>query len=183
MPLMVGFIYSLCCHLILFITGTDILASTSGWFAKDRSSGFGSNYKSHVGKENAKVQNNDFSDAPKPRSNLLDILCGQKRQRNLVKQNELSCRRKTIPPPDFYLGESPGTQIWARLRLAGLQTERIFDLDTKNVMIKLRCPTERLVDVAEVLQLKVKTIEGKIWLPSYIHAMNYIVFSHVYCDF
>jgi hypothetical protein len=69
------------------------------------------------------------------------------------------------------LGETPGTQIWARLRLAGLETERIFDLDTKNVMIKLRCPTDRLIDVAEVLQLKLRTVDGEnIMLIGFFHS-------------
>lgn len=67
-----------------------------------------------------------------------------------------------IPPPsDYFLGfKSPGTQIWSRLRLAGLETQRVYSVDTRRVMIKIRCPEDRLTDVAEVLRLKMKTKEG-----------------------
>jgi hypothetical protein len=67
-----------------------------------------------------------------------------------------------VPPPsDYFLGfKSPGTQIWSRLRLAGLETHRIYAVDTRRVMIKIRCPEDRLTDVAEVLRLKMQTIEG-----------------------
>jgi hypothetical protein len=37
---------------------------------------------------------------------------------------------------------------------------RRYALDTKRVMIKLRCPPERLEDVAEVLRMKLKTRDG-----------------------
>mmetsp|Transcript_9876 Transcript_9876/g.14626 ORF Transcript_9876/g.14626 Transcript_9876/m.14626 type:complete len:1416 (-) Transcript_9876:162-4409(-) len=69
---------------------------------------------------------------------------------------------KAVPPPsDYFLGfKSSGTQIWSRLRQAGLETTRIYALDKKRVMIKLRCPPERLMDVAEVLRLKLKTRDG-----------------------
>lgn len=67
-----------------------------------------------------------------------------------------------VPPPsDYFLGfKSPGTQIWSRLRLAGLETQRIYAVDTTRVMIKIRCPADRLTDVAEVLRLKMKTVDG-----------------------
>ena len=69
--------------------------------------------------------------------------------------------RPAAPPPDYFLGfNSPGTQVWARLRQAGLETKRVYALDTKRVMIKLRCPAERLEDVAEVLRMKLKTKDG-----------------------
>lgn len=67
-----------------------------------------------------------------------------------------------IPPPsDYFLGfRSQGTQIWSRLRLAGLETQRIYAIDTRRVMIKVRCPEDRLTDVAEVLRLKMETVDG-----------------------
>ncbi|KAG7351314.1 calcium-activated chloride channel-domain containing protein [Nitzschia inconspicua] len=67
-----------------------------------------------------------------------------------------------VPPPsDYFLGfRSPGTQIWSRLRLAGLETHRIYAVDTRRVMIKIRCPEDRLTDVAEVLRLKMETKDG-----------------------
>lgn len=65
------------------------------------------------------------------------------------------------PPSDYFLGyTSEGTMIWGRLRNAGLDTERIYALDTKTVMIKIKCPEDRLMDVAEVLRLKMKTTQG-----------------------
>ena len=36
----------------------------------------------------------------------------------------------------------------------------MYALDTRRVMIKLRCPPERLEDVAEVLRMKLKTRDG-----------------------
>lgn len=69
-----------------------------------------------------------------------------------------------IPPPsDYFLGfKAPGTKIWSRLRLAGLETQRIYAVDTSRVMLKIRCPADRLTDVAEVLRIKMKTIDGKL---------------------
>ncbi|KAL3921602.1 MAG: hypothetical protein SGILL_002664, partial [Bacillariaceae sp.] len=67
-----------------------------------------------------------------------------------------------VPPPsDYFLGfKSPGTQIWSRLRWAGLETQRVYAVDTRRVMIKIRCPEDRLTDVAEVLRLKMETKDG-----------------------
>jgi hypothetical protein len=67
-----------------------------------------------------------------------------------------------VPPPsDYFLGfKSPGTQIWSRLRWAGLETQRVYAVDTRRVMIKIRCPEDRLTDVAEVLRLKLRTKDG-----------------------
>lgn len=67
------------------------------------------------------------------------------------------------PPSDYFLGYgSPGTQIWSRLRSAGLETQRVYALDTRRVMLKVRCPVDRLEDVAEALKLKLKTKSGKL---------------------
>ncbi len=67
----------------------------------------------------------------------------------------------TPPPSDYFLGfKSPGTQIWSRLRWAGLETQRVFSADPRKVMLKIRCPEDRLTDLAEVLRLKMKTKEG-----------------------
>jgi len=134
----------------------------SGRFARDRSSGFGSNYVPPRKERRAKEPGEDVpseQETPTPLGLASKLCCGRKA---ITKIDEGSSNAiKKVPPPDFYLGETPGTQIWARLRLAGLETERIFDLDTRNVMIKMRCPTDRLMDVAEVLMLRLKTFEGK----------------------
>lgn len=49
------------------------------------------------------------------------------------------------------------------MRLAGLETQRLYAVDTNRVMIKVRCPEDRLTDVAEVLRLKLRTNDGKIF--------------------
>ncbi len=95
---------------------------------------------------------------PKKKSLVKSIIPVGFREKNDLNDNKTQA---TIPPPDYYLGETPGTQIWGRLRLAGLETERIFDLDPQNVIIKIKCPEERLMDVAEVLELELKTRKGK----------------------
>jgi ABC-type multidrug transport system fused ATPase/permease subunit len=41
-----------------------------------------------------------------------------------------------------------------------LETQRLYALDKKYVMIKLRCPKDRLQDVAEVLRLGLRTKDG-----------------------
>jgi hypothetical protein len=37
----------------------------------------------------------------------------------------------------------------------------MYAVDTNRVMIKVRCPEDRLTDVAEVLRLKMKTVDGE----------------------
>lgn len=65
------------------------------------------------------------------------------------------------PPSDYFLGfKSAGTSIWSRLRQAGLETQRVYSLDPRRVLIKVRCPSDRLMDVAEVLKLKLRSSEG-----------------------
>lgn len=77
-------------------------------------------------------------------------------------QAEVVQQITSVPPSDYFLGfSSPGTQIWGRLRQAGLETQRLYSLDTRKVMIKVRCPVDRLQDVAEALKLKMKTKDGE----------------------
>ena len=79
-----------------------------------------------------------------------------------AKSDESGELQITAPPPDYFLGfSSPGTQIWSRLRQAGLETQRLYALDTRKVMLKVRCPIDRLQDVAEALKLKLKTKSGE----------------------
>ena len=72
-----------------------------------------------------------------------------------------------VPPPsDYFLGfKSPGTSIWSRLRYAGFKTQRVYAIDNNRVVLKIACPSYRLMDVAEVLRLKVKTCDGKSFAP------------------
>ena len=37
----------------------------------------------------------------------------------------------------------------------------MYAVDTNRVMIKVRCPEHRLTDVAEVLRLEMKTVDGE----------------------
>jgi hypothetical protein len=37
----------------------------------------------------------------------------------------------------------------------------VYAVDTRSVIIKVLCPDDRLTDVAEVLRLKMKAIDGK----------------------
>jgi hypothetical protein len=60
-----------------------------------------------------------------------------------------------VPPAQFLGWHSAGTQIWARLRMAGLEVKCVFSWDLRRVMLKLRCPQHRLEEVAERMHLKV----------------------------
>ena len=67
-----------------------------------------------------------------------------------------------VPPPsDYFLGfKAPGTAIWSRLRNAGLVVQRVYSLDRRQVILKINCPSYRIMDVAEVLRVKLKTWDG-----------------------
>ena len=151
-----------------------IFCVSKGRFAKDRASGFGSNYRpakrEHQSSNNHLSAIDTLSELNRKKNSCVGILSkclgGRLQSGSNISREEKSVIKSKPPPPDFYLGETPGTQIWARLRLAGLEAERIFNLDTKQVMIKIRCPADRLMDVAEVLRLKLKTTDGKFKFPS-----------------
>ena len=140
--------------------------ATYGRFASQRASGFSSKY-SKLELEQMRmvfqpegVERTIQYDEPKEETLLLRILklfsCVSKTA------GEFESKRPAPPPPDYFLGfKSTGTQIWSRLRLAGLETQRIHALDTTKVMIKVRCPPDRLMDVAEVLRFKLKTVDGR----------------------
>lgn len=54
-----------------------------------------------------------------------------------------------MAPPEFFLGwTSPGTQIWSRLRMAGLQVEKLYSLDRRHVMLKIKLPRKKLEEVS-----------------------------------
>ncbi|CAM9303634.1 unnamed protein product, partial [Ectocarpus fasciculatus] len=53
-----------------------------------------------------------------------------------------------------------GTQIWARLRLAGLEVKCVFSWDLRRVILKLKCPQWRLEEVAEKMHMKLKKRDG-----------------------
>mmetsp|Transcript_25942 Transcript_25942/g.39750 ORF Transcript_25942/g.39750 Transcript_25942/m.39750 type:complete len:2112 (+) Transcript_25942:199-6534(+) len=137
----------------------------SGRFAAQRAGGFGSMYNNYETMHQLKAaEKNANENNPVPMFN-------EPEEKGRIKKL-ISCMAKSddkdkhthnpkAPPSDFFLGfRSPGTQIWGRLRQAGLETDRIYALDTRRVMIKVRCPADRLMDVAEVLRLKMKTNDG-----------------------
>ena len=139
--------------------------AVSGRFAAQRTAGFGSNYARRDNEDQDSDAYNrlqtDIYHEPKTISRLERFVA---RMREVDISDLLTGWEEpnaVPPPPDYFLGfRSPGTQIWSRLRQAGLDTTRIYGLDTKRVMIKVRCPSERLTDVAEVLRIKLKTREG-----------------------
>ena len=131
--------------------------ASNGRFAAMRAGGFGSyhRYADSISK-NQKT----FSEVLPPPKTRIEKIIG----RDPVQQSEDSVQQSDIiaPPSDYFLGfSSPGTQIWSRLRQAGLETQRLYALDTRKVMIKVRCPIDRLQDVAEALKLKLKTKSGE----------------------
>jgi len=63
---------------------------------------------------------------------------------------------------------TPEIRIWNRLKRCGLQIEATFDIDG-TIMIKVRCPTDKLLDEAQALGLKIKTLEGEFLL-----SINYL---------
>lgn len=157
--------------------------AASGRFATQRAQGIGSNYTRHEIEEMERQQNrisvdndgvNGSTDATgdvgmsgfldeyvePSNKNFFDRLS---KTLHFGPSQTLQYQPVNAPPPpsDYFLGfKSPGTQIWSRLRQSGLETQRIYALDTRRVMIKVRCPADRLMDVAEVLRLKLRTTEG-----------------------
>jgi hypothetical protein len=138
----------------------------SGRFAAQRAAGFGSNYNR---REMDRMKQEDESE----RYNILQkdvyheppTLSWMEKLANRVRKIETPvgyAEAGAVPPPsDYFLGfKSPGTQIWSRLRQAGLETSRVYALDTRRVLIKVRCPDDRLMDVAEVLRIQLKTRNG-----------------------
>jgi hypothetical protein len=70
-------------------------------------------------------------------------------------------RKFNVVPPSQFLGwNSAGTQIWARLRLAGLEVKCVFSWDLTRVILKLRCPQWRLEEMAEKMHMKLRRRDG-----------------------
>ncbi|CAM9132961.1 unnamed protein product, partial [Phaeothamnion confervicola] len=66
-------------------------------------------------------------------------------------------------PPGFFLGwRSAGTQIWSRLRMAGLDVERLYGLDRRQVLLKIHLPRARLEAVAEKLRIRIRRHDGTV---------------------
>ena len=134
--------------------------ASTGRFAAQRAGGFGS-YHRHADIQNADGDRSKaFTEAlPPPKTMIQRFL-----KKNDEEEDEVVQYNGSPPPSDYFLGfSSPGTQIWGRLRQAGLETQRLYALDTRKVMIKVRCPVDRLQYVAEALKLKLKTKDGEFY--------------------
>lgn len=140
--------------------------AASGRFASQRATGFGSHYNQHGANDDEEPDcyNRLQKDIYHEPQNIGRIMKFVAHCRGIDISDLVTGHQEpgAVPPPsDYFLGfRSPGTQIWSRLRQAGLETSRVYALDTRRVMIKLRCPPDRLTDVAEVLRVKLKTKDG-----------------------
>ena len=133
--------------------------ASTGRFAAQRAAGFGSYHRhAEVIDKATDCGTKCFTEALPPPKTFIQSLI----RRNDDVPAQTVQYGATAPPSDYFLGfSSPGTQIWSRLRQAGLETPRLYSLDTRKVMIKVRCPVDRLQDVAEALKLKLKTKDGE----------------------
>lgn len=66
----------------------------------------------------------------------------------------------SLPVAQFLGWKSAGTQIWARLKMAGLDVKCVLSWDLKRVILKIRCPAWRLEQMAEQMHLKLKSRDG-----------------------
>ncbi len=131
----------------------------TGRFAAQRACGFGNYYRHADDREQSDAAQIFTESLPPPKTLVQRIL-----RMDGGEQNDDALKPISAPPSDYFLGfSSPGTQIWGRLRQAGLETQRLYSLDTRKVMIKVRCPVDRLQDVAEALKLRLKTKDGECY--------------------
>lgn len=138
-----------------------------GRFAEQRAAGIGSNYnrleleqRGQAGLDDYNVLHKDEFHEPVT-VGCLERLVVKLRDLDTTYMEGFTLPQAKAPPSDYFLGfRGPGTQIWSRLRQAGFETQRVYSLDPRRVMIKVRCPSDRLMDVAEVLRLKLKTRDG-----------------------
>lgn len=139
--------------------------AAAGRFAAHRAAGIGSHVnrlelQSDFDEQNI-LHRDEFHEPVTP--SLLEKVIVKARKMDATYMEGFTLPGAKPPPSDYFLGfRSPGTQIWSRLRQAGLDTHRIYNLDTRSVMIKIRCPEDRLMDVAEVLRLKLRTNTGEL---------------------
>lgn len=71
-----------------------------------------------------------------------------------------SVQTNALPIAQFLGWNSAGTQIWARLKMAGLDVKCVLSWDLKRVILKIRCPAWRLEQMAEQMHLKLKSRDG-----------------------
>lgn len=73
-----------------------------------------------------------------------------------VCQSPLKESRSPLPLAQFLGWKSAGTQVWARLKMAGLEVKCVFSWDLKRVLMMIRCPQWRLEEVAEAMHMKLR---------------------------
>lgn len=96
-------------------------------------------------------------------------LSGKDRQAgsaNNINSPNASCSKYNsvnyLPPAQFLGWNSAGTQIWARLKMAGLEVKCIYSWDLRKVLLKIKCPQWKLEEVAEHMHMKMKNKDGTI---------------------
>jgi Calcium-activated chloride channel len=138
-----------------------------GRFAEQRAAGIGSHYcrlegelSDHIdGGEKNRLHRDEFHEPVTV--GCMERLLVKLRNQDTTYMKGFTLEGAVPPPSDFFLGfRTPGTAIWSRLRHAGLTTQRLYSLDPRQVVIKVSCPSYRLMDVAEVLRVKLKTLDG-----------------------
>jgi hypothetical protein len=67
-----------------------------------------------------------------------------------------------LPVAQFLGWNSAGTQIWARLKMAGLDVKCLFSSDLSRVILKIRCPKWRLEQMAEQMHMRLRTKNGHL---------------------
>ena len=77
----------------------------------------------------------------------------------VLKEQELG---STLPPERFLGWTSPGTQVWARLHMAGLVVRCVYSWDLERVLLEVRCPQWRLEEMAERMHMKLRRRNGKL---------------------
>jgi hypothetical protein len=102
----------------------------------------------------SKNQNND-GNKNNNMTDMDDILLNNNNNTNNNRPNTLR-----LPLAQFLGWKSAGTQIWARLKMAGLDVKVVFSYDLTRIILKLRCPKWRLEQMAEQMHLKLKTKNG-----------------------
>ena len=68
----------------------------------------------------------------------------------------------SVPPAQFLGWTSPGTQIWARLKMAGLVVKCVYSCDLRRVILKVRCPQWKLEEIAERIHMKLRNRDGSL---------------------
>jgi len=121
--------------------------AAAGRFAAHRTAGIGSHVnrleleqreQADIEAQN-KIHEDEFLEPVTP--SLLEKLVVKVRKMDTAFMEGRVAPEAVPPPSDYFLGfRSPGTQIWSRLRQAGLETHRVYNIDTRSVMIKIAVP-------------------------------------------